>query len=895
MLKKIKKNAVIINAVFLLLAKSTAYAGSFVSPNDLVILQTNGDGGSGGESVTVLDLNVTGATSASAPSLSLNNSINFPTSSMTYNGSAVGLVVPDTGDHPGQITLSQDGHSLETATYLAPVGYVQYYGYATAPQSVTPSYAPRVATVIDTSGGVTAAATLAGANDYSAIDMRQVTSLNGQQFWLSGNGPKSQGVGDYGGLRYAVAGSTTSTSLNIEPVTDIRTTTIYQGQLYGDSGSNNSPPGEHTLSQLGTGLTTTSAPSWNPLPATGGGFGNGTIFGNQSPTFVTLNNGASVLYESDSTDSDIEKWIYLSGTWNYEGAVAAGGSKLTENLVARLNSDGSVSFFFDNNNATYTAGEVYGYTDTGGAGEMTLAGLTPILDSNGNHIYSPGTPIYSGQNTGTNSNPQVQKFWGLSFAPSSSKAVENQIWGNLDGVTGAAGGSWATAGNWSAGEIPNYSGSTATFGPGLTSNSAGGVITLDGPQTVGHIVFNDSAASYNLTAGSGGTLTIDNTAQYASGVPSIFNSNGSQTIGVPISLVAGVTIADHYNSSMVISSVISGNGGLQVYGPGALTFSGKSTYSGATVVHSGAVLVTASGQLPTTTDLTVGDTTDIAAIGTTAQLTYNASTGSFIRPIALNSLNLHSNGTVSLVVPNTTASRSVLVVGGLTFDGTTSAWAGQLDLNSNDMIVQGGSLKNITNQTAQGYNAGRWNGSGGIVSSAASADLTHLTALGVIQNNQSGTALYTAAKKFDTVTPNTSDILVKFTYYGDADLNGVVDGTDYSRIDAAYLADRTNLTAATGWFNGDFNYDGVIDGSDYTLMDNAYNTQRGSLADTIADPQAQTTAQIATLQATVIPLAIASPAASSAASPVPEPAAFTLCGVAVASLLSRRRRAQPQM
>jgi hypothetical protein len=66
-------------------------------------------------------------------------------------------------------------------------------------------------------------------------------------------------------------------------------------------------------------------------------------------------------------------------------------------------------------------------------------------------------------------------------------------------------------------------------------------------------------------------------------------------------------------------------------------------------------------------------------------------------------------------------------------------------------------------------------------------------------------------------------VLVKYTYYGDANLDGKVDGSDYSRIDNAAL------NHLTGWSNGDFNYDGVIDGSDYTLIDNAFNRQGAAL------------------------------------------------------------------
>jgi hypothetical protein len=68
-----------------------------------------------------------------------------------------------------------------------------------------------------------------------------------------------------------------------------------------------------------------------------------------------------------------------------------------------------------------------------------------------------------------------------------------------------------------------------------------------------------------------------------------------------------------------------------------------------------------------------------------------------------------------------------------------------------------------------------------------------------------------------------TDVLIKYTWYGDANLDGKVDGSDYSRIDSGFLAH------ATGWANGDFNYDNTVNGSDYTLIDNAFNTQGNQL------------------------------------------------------------------
>ena len=167
------------------------------------------------------------------------------------------------------------------------------------------------------------------------------------------------------------------------------------------------------------------------------------------------------------------------------------------------------------------------------------------------------------------------------------------------------------------------------------------------------------------------------------------------------------------------------------------------------------------------------------------------------------------------------SSRQLIVVGnsGYALGSSAFGWNALLDLKNNDLDLRGVDLELVNSQVAQGYNFGNWNNLGGVISSTAGNNTTHLTALGVIQNNQSGAPIFTSGNLFDTIIPGPDDLLIKYTYYGDANLDGKIDGSDYS------LVDNGALNALSGWYNGDFNYDGVINGADYTLIDNGFNAQ----------------------------------------------------------------------
>jgi hypothetical protein len=64
-----------------------------------------------------------------------------------------------------------------------------------------------------------------------------------------------------------------------------------------------------------------------------------------------------------------------------------------------------------------------------------------------------------------------------------------------------------------------------------------------------------------------------------------------------------------------------------------------------------------------------------------------------------------------------------------------------------------------------------------------------------------------------------NDVLVRYTPFGDADLDGRITTNDYFQIDSGFLAGRS------GWINGDFDYDGRISTNDYFVIDGAFLTQ----------------------------------------------------------------------
>jgi hypothetical protein len=184
------------------------------------------------------------------------------------------------------------------------------------------------------------------------------------------------------------------------------------------------------------------------------------------------------------------------------------------------------------------------------------------------------------------------------------------------------------------------------------------------------------------------------------------------------------------------------------------------------------------------------------------------------------------------------ASGTPLVTSGLSIDESS-----QLDLLDHEMIVGGTSETRATRlaaiiesiRTGRNAHEERWKGNG-ITSSAVADD--PLTALAVALRDD--------------------DVIIKYTWNSDANLDGLINIDDYVQIDTGYLARPEDPTYA----QGDFNYDGRIDIDDYVLIDTAYLGQGAPLVGDF--PR----------------VAVA----------VPEPSALVSIGVMVGAMAARRRR-----
>jgi hypothetical protein len=103
------------------------------------------------------------------------------------------------------------------------------------------------------------------------------------------------------------------------------------------------------------------------------------------------------------------------------------------------------------------------------------------------------------------------------------------------------------------------------------------------------------------------------------------------------------------------------------------------------------------------------------------------------------------------------------------------------------------------------YNSANWNGNGLTSTQANSGTYA-------VGHAEASATFTSVPATFSGQSVDNTSVLVKFTYYGDATMEGFVDINDSARVGANF-----NQSGKL-WQDGDFNYDGTVNIGDYGLM-----------------------------------------------------------------------------
>jgi hypothetical protein len=377
---------------------------------------------------------------------------------------------------------------------------------------------------------------------------------------------------------------------------------------------------------------------------------------------------------------------------------------------------------------------------------------------------------------------------------------------------------------------------TVTTNPHLTINKQGAGTLNVNDLTYGYLIVGEGT----MTVAPGKALNLVFNESAAT-IPVVPNSTSRQAIFVQPAGTLNLTNTSPTLSYRFNDTDPANEGGVNQSG----------TYE-ASILNDG--VINMSGGTLSTTRITISLVRGDLNLSNGASVTANYLAQDVVS-IANSTINIRPNG-------GTNHLGGVSSIQGLSITGT-----GVLELNNNDLaIYEGAALAaTVRGYLLSGRAGGTWTGVG-IRSAAAAADAQLRTALGYA----TGAQLFGASNGSISghgLTPN--GFIVKYTWYGDATLDGKVDLDDYARIDRGYAMGLST------WVDGDFDYNGIIDAADYLLIDRVFGHQSGLLSpDLLATRQAQFGADYV----------------SQLIAAVPEPAALGVIGLIGAALTTRRRR-----
>jgi len=455
-------------------------------------------------------------------------------------------------------------------------------------------------------------------------------------------------------------------------------------------------------------------------------------------------------------------------------------------------------------------------------------------------VGGAGNAVFNGAISGTSStNPAL--LFGIHVGGSTTTTVGMTTLNGANTYNGPTTVSTGTLrlgnaqalGSTSAGTVV-----TTSTAPGL----AGGVLDLNGQAIVGEaLTLNGSGSAVSLVNSNAGAAASWSTGIAASGAVSIGGAGG-----------------------MTLPGNVTGAASITKIGAGRVTLSGVNSYTGSTNVASGTLTAASATAIPSASSASVsaGATLDLGGYASTlgalagsgrvvsgGSLTVGAGNASSTFNGVISGagpLTKVGTGTMTLGGANTltgsstvragvlqlanasalSASQLVVVAGGTgqvaPFTTTSvaglnlSTGNGLMDVTSGFLTIAGGmTATQLVAELIEGRGDGSWNGTSGITSSTAAADIASSIprAVGWLDNGD-------------------GSLSAAFAAPGDTNIDWVVDVLDAGNF-LTFGKYDTGLPAS--WLEGDFNYDGVVDvldASDFFntgLYDNGnYNVPPGA-------------------------------------------------------------------
>jgi hypothetical protein len=354
--------------------------------------------------------------------------------------------------------------------------------------------------------------------------------------------------------------------------------------------------------------------------------------------------------------------------------------------------------------------------------------------------------------------------------------------------------------------------------------SFAGTVTLEKAVTLSQVADTTTIMS--------GLFDNQSAAQVAKTGPGTISLQGSQSWGAGTSFV--VTEGRLRFLLSLNNSVSIGAGSLITVNPGAtLELAGDKSALASGNVRANVINNSSTSLLVTGTNQIIGN---LDGSGATVVSAASDLTATHIRQGGLSV----ADGGAKLTVPANGGNAATSVLG--TIDISSG---GVLDLTNNDLIIRATqATTSAVHSAAQadiasaqnGVDANfvtTWDGPGIASSSARTANVTagfDLIGLGAIRNSDLDVTTGVPGSAFTTFSgqPVTlHDVLVKYTYTGDGNLDGAVTFDDYAAMDSAFFGLIPNL----GWATGDINFDDEITFDDYSVVDQAFFFQGAALSD----------------------------------------------------------------